>query len=173
MGLKLGKLGLQTHRVHSPCFWVSLVPASCTSSELRTSCFQFSSIKQWIWQFAGLLQLNWKDNLRRIIVQAQSDGNDWKQRAGPLWFPSAARYRSLTDKLTFSRCSCPFQSEFIEGDFDLLHEATAVAVPSVTLIASWILWRERHGSWSLTDCAAFSSIRTTCAEPDGEHRRWL
>lgn len=79
----------------------------------------------------------------------------------------------LTDKLTFLRCPCPFQSEFIEGDFDLLHEAAAVAVPSVTLIASWILWRERRGSRSFTDCAALPSIRTTCAEPDGEHARLL
>lgn len=60
--------------------------------------------------------------------------------------PHAPHCRSLTDKQTFLRCSCPFQSEFIEGDFDLLREATAVAVPSVTLIASWILWRERRGS---------------------------
>lgn len=48
---------------------------------------------------------------------------------------------------------CPFQSEFIEGDFDLLHEAAAVAVPSVTLIAWWTLGgveeegvRVRYGS---------------------------
>lgn len=150
------------------------VPASASHAapELRTSCFQFSSIKPRIWQFAGLPQLNRKDNLRKIIVQAQSDGNDWKQ-SWPLCVPNAAHCRSLTDKLTFLRCSCPFQSEFIEGDFDLLHEAAAVAMPSVTLIASWILWRERHGSWSFTDCAALPSIRTTCTEPDGEHARLL
>lgn len=69
-----------------------------------------------------------------------------KTESWPRCFPNAACCRRLTDKLTFLRCSCPFQSEFIEGDFDLLHEATAVAVPSVTLIASWILWRERRGS---------------------------
>lgn len=67
--------------VHFMCLGVQ-APASCLSLELRTSCFQFPSIKLWIWQFAGLLQLNRKDNLRKIIVQAQSDGNDWKQRAG-------------------------------------------------------------------------------------------
>lgn len=96
-----------------------------------------------------------------------------KTESWPLCFPNAACCRSLTDKLTFLRCSCPFQSEFIEGDFDLLHEATAAAMPSVTLIASWILWRECDGSWSFTDCAAFASIRTTCTEPDGEHTRLL
>lgn len=62
--------------------WVSKTPASCLSVERRTSCFQFPSIKLWIWQFAGLLQLNRKDHLRKIIVQAQSDGNDWTQRTG-------------------------------------------------------------------------------------------
>lgn len=89
------------------------------------------------------------------------------------WPATRLHCHRLTDKLTLWRCSCPFQSEFIEGDFDLLREATAVAVPSVTLIASWSLWRERHGFRSFTDCAALASIRTTCAEPDGEHARLL
>lgn len=62
------------------------------------------------------------------------------------FFRNAASCHSLTDKLTFCRGPCPFQSEFIEGDFDLLHEATAVAVPSVTLIAWWTLGGECYGS---------------------------
>lgn len=89
-------------------------------------------------------------------------------------FQNAASCHSLTDKLTFCRSPCPIQSEFIEGDFDLLHEATAVAMPSVTLIAWWTLGGGGcYGSWSFTDCAAFASIRTTCTEPDGEHARLL
>lgn len=62
------------------------------------------------------------------------------------FFRNAASCHSLTDKLTFCRGPCPFQSEFIEGDFDLLHKATAVAVPSVTLIAWWTLGGECYGS---------------------------
>lgn len=85
------------------------------------------------------------------------------QQAATVW---------LTNWL-FRRSPCPFQSEFIEGDFDLLHEATAVAMPSVTLIAWWTLGGLCYGSWSFTDCAAFASIRTTCTEPDGEHARLL
>lgn len=60
--------------------------------------------------------------------------------------PVSASCHSLTDKLTFRGVLCPFQSEFIEGDFDLLHAAAAVVPPSVTLIAWRPLWRERHGS---------------------------
>ena len=62
----------------------------------------------------------------------------------------SASCHSLTDKLTFiffpEAGSCPFQSEFIEGDFDLLREAAAVTRPSVTLIAWRPLQGERYGS---------------------------
>ena len=71
-----------------------------------------------------------EDNWRKITVQAQSDGKYWKQAVDGLdryVLPHvSASCHSLTDKLTFGGASCPFQSEFIEGDFDLLHEATAV-----------------------------------------------
>lgn len=139
------RLRLQTHQVQSLRLGV---PGTCQLSVLRIEDIVFSIF----FNKAMNLAICWpasakqkgqfeKDHSSGPVRRKRLKAESW-----PLWFPSAARCRSLTDKLTFSRCSCPFQSEFIEGDFDLLHEATAVAVPSVTLIASWILWRERHGS---------------------------
>lgn len=84
-----------------------------------------------------------KDHSSGSVSWKRLKTENWPLCCPPL---PAVCCHSLIDKLTFLRCPCPFQSEFIEGDFDLLHEATAVAVPSVTLIASWILWRECYGS---------------------------
>lgn len=146
--LKLCKLGLHSHQVHSPCSLCWGVPSTCQLCVLGIEDIVFSIF----FNKAMNLAICWpasakqkgqfeKDHSSGPVRRKRLKTESWPPR-----FPSAARCRSLTDKLTFSRCSCPFQSEFIEGDFDLLHEATAVAVPSVTLIASWILWRERHGS---------------------------
>lgn len=61
-------------------------------------------------------------------------GSGWTDRCVFPLFQQAATVW-LTNWLL--RGLCPFQSEFIEGDFDLLYEATAAVLPSVTLIA----WR--------------------------------
>lgn len=143
--LKLCRLRLQTHQVQSLRLGV---PGTCQLCVLGIEDIVFSIF----FNKAMNLAICWpasakqkgqfeKDHSSGPVRRKRLKTESWPRR-----FPSAARCGSLTDKLTFPRCSCPFQSEFIEGDFDLLHEATAVAVPSVTLIASWSLWRERHGS---------------------------
>lgn len=167
--------------VHEICFVHLGVPN--TSSHpcpiLATSCSSFSPTTWRTWPCAWPHRHEWRGQVEKDHSSKAVRWKIWKTGApghGSSPSPPPSKCSKLPQfdwQTDFWRGLCPFQSEFIEGDFDLLHEATAVAMPSVTLIAWPTLWGECYGSWSFTDCTAFASIRTTCTEPDGEHTRLL